>query len=45
MKGIEPLRVNENANSTLAAIAVDPKQNNIAPVAGKEAALEAIATQ
>jgi len=45
MPGIEPLRVNEKANATLAAIAVDPKQDNIAPVPGKEAAVQAIATQ
>lgn len=29
MPGVEPIKINENANSTLAAIAVDPMQQNI----------------
>lgn len=43
MPGVEPLRINADANKTLAAIAVDPDQPKIAPVAGQERAVNDIA--
>jgi len=41
--GVEPLRVNAQASPQLAALAVDPKVDNIAPTRADMEAVEAIA--
>lgn len=43
MPGVDKLDVNKNANQTLAAIAVDPLQDKIAPAAHQVEQVEAIA--
>jgi len=43
MPGVDPIKVNAQANPTLAAIAMDPSQNKIAPAEGASAAVSAIA--
>lgn len=43
MPGVERVTVNERANSTLAAIAVDPKVDKIAPVSGSTEQVQSIA--
>lgn len=43
MEGVEKIDVNRHANSTLAAIAIDPAQNKIAPTPDAAAAVQATA--
>ncbi len=43
MPGVEKITVNEHANSTLAAIAVDPKVDKISPTSGTAEQLQNIA--
>lgn len=43
MPGMDPLHVNARANSTLAALAVDPANAKIGPSPGATAAVQAIA--
>lgn len=43
MPGVENIAVNGKANATLATIAVDPAQNNIAPTAAAAATVSATA--
>lgn len=39
--GVEPIRVNENASPAIAAMAIDPNVNNIAPTMTDRVAVEA----
>lgn len=41
--GVEPLKINEKASPSVAAVAVNPNVDNVAPVPGQEVKLEAIA--
>ncbi len=43
MPGVEKITVNERANSTLAAIAIDPKVDKISPTSGTTEQLQDIA--
>lgn len=43
MPGIDPLHVNAQANATVAALAIDPANEKIAPAPGAAAAVQAIA--
>lgn len=43
MRGVENIAVNKQANATLAAIAIDPTQNKIAPTAAAAQTVEATA--
>lgn len=43
MPGVEGITVNNKANATLAAIAVDPKEDKVAPALGAEVAVQKIA--
>ncbi len=45
MPGVEPLKVNAQANSTLAALAVDPANDKIEVKPGAEAAVQRTASQ
>jgi hypothetical protein len=43
MPGVSRIGVNADANKTLAAMAMDPAVNNIAPIKGAEAAVQSTA--
>lgn len=43
MPGVERIGVNKEANQTLAALAMDPMVNNIAPIRGAETAVQSAA--
>lgn len=43
MPGVEEIKVNSNANQTLASVAVDPQQDKVAPVEGQETIVKEIA--
>lgn len=43
MPGVDKINVNAQANPTLAAIAIDPKQDKIAPTMAAQTAVEATA--
>lgn len=43
MPGVESIKVNSQANQTLAAIAVDPKQDKVAPTTKDETVVSVIA--
>ena len=43
LPGVEAITVNAQANSSLAAMAVDPNQDKIAPAAGAEQAVKKLA--
>lgn len=45
MPGIDPLQINARANPTVAALAVDPANEKIAPAPGAVAAVQAIAAK
>lgn len=43
MDGVAKINVNEKANATLAALAIDPKQDKISPTVAAQSAVEATA--